>query len=126
MSNMVRWRPERGNGLFCRGNDEAYCGEIEAVHSQAEHTVPLNNLQLLIFQMLALVIDFFLTSVSPRWPFPHWKFGLFFPGKASCDRVALPNQQCMCFHNPPNSDMNYKVFNVRIDVKNCMRDCLRG
>ena len=29
-----------------------------------------------------------------------------------------------CFHNPPNSDMNYKIFNVRTDVNAC--DCTRG
>ena len=29
-----------------------------------------------------------------------------------------------CFHNPPNSDMNYRIFNVRTDVNAC--DCKRG
>ena len=42
------------------------------------------------------------------------------PGKASCDRVALPNLQCMLcaqyFYNPSNSDMDYRIriFNVRM------------
>ena len=26
-----------------------------------------------------------------------------------------------CFHNPPNSDMGYRIFNVRIDVNACDR-----
>ena len=29
-----------------------------------------------------------------------------------------------CFHNPPNSDMDYGIFNVRADVDAC--DCIRG
>ena len=29
-----------------------------------------------------------------------------------------------CLHNPPNSDMNYRIFNVHIDVNAC--DCTRG
>ena len=29
-----------------------------------------------------------------------------------------------CFHNPPNSDMDYGIFNVRTDVNAC--DCTRG
>ena len=29
-----------------------------------------------------------------------------------------------CFHNPPNSGMDYGLFNVRTDVNTC--DCTRG
>ena len=29
-----------------------------------------------------------------------------------------------CFHNPPNSDMDYRIFKVRTDVS--ARDCTRG
>ena len=29
-----------------------------------------------------------------------------------------------CFHNPPNSDMDYGIFNVHTDVNAC--DCTRG
>ena len=29
-----------------------------------------------------------------------------------------------CFHSPPNSDMEYRIFNVRTDVDAC--DCTRG
>ena len=38
-------------------------------------------------------------------------------------RVAFPGV-CLCFHNPPNSDMDFKVFNVCTDVNVC--DCTRG
>ena len=51
---------------------------------------------------------------------PMGKFGLSSPGKASCDTVALPNPRCMlgvlCFHNPPNSGVDYGIFNVSTDV----------
>ena len=50
-----------------------------------------------------------------------------FPGKASCDRVVLPNLRCWvfyCFQNPPNSAMNYGIFNVQTAVK--ASDCTRG
>ena len=59
--------------------------------------------------------------------FSHGKFGLPSPGKASWNRVALPNLRCMLgvyFPNPPNSDMDYGIFNVHTDVNAC--DCTRG
>ena len=37
----------------------------------------------------------FLTTVLSQWDFAHGKFGLLSPGKASGDRVALPNLRCM-------------------------------
>ena len=70
------------------------------------------------------------TTVLSHWKFSHGKFGLLFPEKASCDRVALPHLGCMlgvlCFHNPSNSDMDYGIFNVRTDVNayDCARGCL--
>ena len=54
--------------------------------------------------------------------FSHGKFGLLSLGKASCDRIALPN--LLCFHNPSNSDVEYMIFNGRTDVNEC--DCTRG
>ena len=35
------------------------------------------------------------TAVLYQWDFSHGKFGLLSPGKASCDRVTLPNLVCM-------------------------------
>ena len=40
--------------------------------------------------------DFFFEQLyCPFWDFSHGKFGVLSPGKASCDRVALPNLRCM-------------------------------
>ena len=38
---------------------------------------------------------FTFSTVSSQWDLSHAKFGLLYPGKASFDRVALPNQGCM-------------------------------
>ena len=38
---------------------------------------------------------FIFTTVLSEWEFSHEKFGLLSRGKASCDRVALPNLRCM-------------------------------
>ena len=35
------------------------------------------------------------TTVLSHWDFLHEKFGLLSPGKANCDRSALPNRRCM-------------------------------
>ena len=59
----------------------------------------------------------FFTALSSQWDFSHGKFGLLSLGKASCDRVALPNLRY--------SGMDYGIFNVRTDVnaRNCSRGC---
>ena len=50
------------------------------------------------------------------------------PVKASCDIVALPKLLCMLgvlvFHNPSNSNVDYRIFIVRTDVIAC--DCTQG
>ena len=52
--------------------------------------------QRILLLVLSLCIFFFsFTSVLSYWDFTHGKFGLLFPGKASCDRVTLPDQRCM-------------------------------
>ena len=38
---------------------------------------------------------FLFTPVLSQCDFSHGKFWLISPGKASCDRVALPNLRCM-------------------------------
>ena len=50
--------------------------------------------RLLRFFSSFLTLFFFSTALS-HWDFPHGKFWLLFLGKASCDRVVLPNPQCM-------------------------------
>ena len=44
---------------------------------------------------IAVLFTLLLTTVLSQWDFSHVKFGLLFPGKASCDRVALANLLCM-------------------------------
>ena len=47
--------------------------------------------------VVAVFFCFFLlfTTVLFQWDFSHGKSGLLSPGKASCDRVALPNLLCV-------------------------------
>ena len=55
----------------------------------------------------------------------HGKFGLLSLGKASSHSTALPSccfflcAVFSCFRNPPNSDMDYRIFTVRTFL--CMR-----
>ena len=49
-----------------------------------------------ILSCSAFYFDFiFYTNVLSQWDFSYGEFGLPSPGKASCDRVALPNLGCM-------------------------------
>ena len=46
--------------------------------------------------------------------------GCFPRGKPAATEIALPTtyDACWvfsCFHNPPNSDMDYRIFNVRAE-----------
>ena len=73
-----------------------------------------------------IIITFF-TTVLSHWDICNGEFGLLSPGKANCDRVALPNLWCMLivlvFYNPPNANMDYRIFNLQVDV---VCDCTRG
>ena len=48
------------------------------------------------------------------------------PGESQLrrSRATQPTVHAGCFHNPPNSDIDYGIFNVRTDVN--ARDCTRG
>ena len=54
--------------------------------------------------------------------------GCFPRGKPAAAKSRYPTcGACwvfQCFHNPPNSDMDYSIFNVHTDVNAC--DCARG
>ena len=53
--------------------------------------------------------------------FPRWKLAAtksYYPTNGACWVFF------QCFHNPSNSDMDYRVFNVRTDVNACK--CTRG
>ena len=64
-----------------------------------------------------------------HWDFSHGKLRLPSLGKASYDRVALPNYGACwvsyCFNNPPKSEMDYRNFNVRtyVNARGCPRGC---
>ena len=62
------------------------------------------------------------TTVLSQWDLSYGTFGLLSPGKSSCDGLALlPNLRCMlgCF----SVSIDYRIFNVRIDVHACTRGC---
>ena len=67
------------------------------------------------FSSSYFVFNFSLRRHCPIGISPTGNSDRFSPGKACCDRVALPNQKRMlgvfCFHNLPNSDMDYRIFN---------------
>ena len=54
--------------------------------------------------------------------------GCFLRGKPAATESRYPTYGAcrvfQCFHNPPNSDMYYGIFNVRTDVNAC--DCTLG
>ena len=60
--------------------------------------------------------------------FPHGKFRLLSLGKASWTVSRYPTYGACwvfwCVRNPPSSDMDYRVLNVRTDVNAC--DCTQG
>ena len=64
-----------------------------------------------------------LNILTWNWEHLHWEIGKFGPpylGKATAaTRAALlsPTNACwvfLCFHNPPNTDMDYRIFNVHM------------
>ena len=83
-------------------------------------------------QLLAFFLSFYClcycTTVLSHWGFYHGKFGLLSRGKpAATESRYLTYCACRmykCFHNPPNSDIDYGIFNVRTDVNAC--DCTKG
>ena len=75
---------------------------------------------------------FYFTTVLSHWDFFYWIFELLSPGESQLRKSRtsqLPSGACwmfLCFHNPPiNSDIDYKIFNVRKDVTacGCTRQC---
>ena len=77
-----------------------------------------------------LFFCFFGTTVLSQRDFSQGKIGLLSParGKPAAIESRYPTYGACwvfsCFHNPPNSDMDYGIFNVRTDVNAC--DCTRG
>ena len=71
---------------------------------------------------------FFFATILSQWDFSYGKFGLLSPVKASCEEWRYPTYAACgvfeCFQNPPNSDMDHRIFIVHTDVNAC--DCTRG
>ena len=82
-----------------------------------------------MLHLLLAILIFLKTSVLSYRDFCRGKFGLFSPGKAICDRMTLPTPSAcwvfLCFHNWTDSDMDYRIFNVRTDVNiwSCTQGC---
>ena len=66
---------------------------------------------------------FFFFTVLSHWDFTHGKVELLSPGKAAVKESCFPAYSACwvfsCFHNPPNSDMDYRIFNVLTYVNAC-------
>ena len=95
----------------------------ERHHTHIEFRTGL--LRLITFNMFTFFFFFFLlllfTTILSQWDFSFGKFGLLFPGESQVrqSRATQPTVHAGCFHNPPNSDVNYRIFNVRTDVNAC-------
>ena len=76
---------------------------------------------------ITLSLFLFLFLQLSDWDFSRGKFGLLSPRKANCKRVMCYPTYGACWmflrlRNPPNSDMDSRIFNVCTDVnaRGCM------
>ena len=71
---------------------------------------------------------YFLQLYCPDGIFPMGNSGCLLRGKPAATGSRYPTYSpCSvfeCFLNPPNSDMDYGIFNMHTDVNAC--DCTRG
>ena len=78
---------------------------------------------------IILLLFFLLRTGLSHWDlFAPWENQVAFPGESQLRQSRYPTYSACwafkCFHNPPNSDMDYRIFNVRTDVSAC--DWIRG
>ena len=115
------------------GGDAACGGGAECCyHSRERQTAAAQSI--LIFYVLSFVTlkkkkKKLFTTVVSKWDSSHGTFGLLSPGKASYDRVELPNLRCMLgvfgvSIIQRTLTWTDRIFNVRTDVNAC--DCTRG
>ena len=78
-------------GKYGQHDDDDSCGDDDG------HDDDKVDLQLLQLKLVLIFIYIFFSSNNCIVPlgFLDRKFGFLSPEKASCDRVALPNLQCM-------------------------------
>ena len=66
----------------------------------------------------------FFNCIVPFWISPMGKFGSFPGGEPAAmshaTQPAVHAWSFLCFHNPPNSDMDYQIFNICKDVNACL------
>ena len=71
-----------------------------------------------------IILFTFYNCIVPMGFIP-WEIRVAFPGESQLQQSrATQPRVFQYFHNPPNSDMDYGIFNVRTDVNAC--DCIRG
>ena len=79
---------------------------------------------IIVFFYFFLLLTFFTTVLSQR----NFSHGYSSQGKPAASESRYPTYDARwvfySFHNPPNSGMDYGIFNVRTDVNAC--DCTRG
>ena len=72
---------------------------------------------------------YFLQPYCPNGISSMGNSGCFPRGKLAATESRYPTYDACwvfkCFHNPPNFDMDYRIFNVHTDVnaRNCTRGC---
>ena len=73
----------------------------------------------LIFCCCCLLFNF-LQLCCPVWDFWHWKMHVTFLWESLLQQCHATQPRvhaglfCVCFHNPPNSDMDDRIFQVHI------------
>ena len=78
--------------------------------------------------IIILCIFVFLNCIVPLGFLPQ-DIQVAFPGESQLQQACYPtNNACWVFqrfNNPPNSDLDYRIFNVRTNVNtwDCMRGC---
>ena len=87
-----------------------------------------NLSSLYLFVYILLLYWHFLQLYRPHGIFPMGNSGCL-PreiqlGQSRATQPTVHASVFQCFHNPPNSDMDYRILNVRTDVNAC--DCTRG
>ena len=91
------------------------------------HQPPFPDSLLASNQTVSLLVLLSTTVLSKR-DFSRGKFGLFPLEKPSATESSYPTYGVCwvfkCFHNLPNSDMDYRIFHLHTDVNAC--DCIQG
>ena len=103
-----------------------WCGRsswTKWVKTSQETRVTSTDCQFLLLLLLLLLFRGELTTKLSVWDLSSGKFVLLSPEKPAATEPHYPTYRArwvfQCFHNPPNSDMDYKIFNVCKNVNAC-------